>query len=89
MFDLIRLATSFAQDMAALARQITMIAQETRASLTPFRLDTGYSDDALLYAPGTGYGEPAAYGVFGRDPASTWENASQGYTPASGSPSRL
>jgi HAMP domain-containing protein len=64
VIELVRLSSAFARDVAKMARQINIIAQEVRAGVTPFRLAKG-DEESTLYAPGTGYGGmPASYGPF-------------------------
>jgi methyl-accepting chemotaxis protein len=61
--ELARVAEGFARDVAQMARQISILTQELRTGVLPFRLDPGGDDGGDLYAPGTGYGEmPSAYG---------------------------
>lgn len=67
VFELVRLSSGFAQDVASLARQIATITQEMRSGVAPFRLENREEDTSMLYAPGTGYNnEPVGYGAFGQ-----------------------
>lgn len=67
VFELVRLSSGFAQDVASLARQIAAITQEMRSGVAPFRLENSEDDPSMLYAPGTGYNnEPVGYGAFGQ-----------------------
>lgn len=67
VFELVRLSSGFAQDVAALARQIAAITQEMRSGVAPFRLENSDEDTSMLYAPGTGYNnEPVGYEAFGQ-----------------------
>jgi methyl-accepting chemotaxis protein len=50
-----RLASTFAQEVATLSRQIMVITQEMRAGLTSFRIESGAQPDPALYPPGSGY----------------------------------
>lgn len=63
VYDLLRLSQGFAQDMATFSRQLMGVTQEVRAGVSPFRISP-QEEDALLYEPGTGYAEPAAFGRF-------------------------
>lgn len=68
LMDLVRLSSGFAQDVAALARQMMIINQEMRSGVAPFRLDANdASSNSTLYAPGTGYNEPARFEQFGQE----------------------
>ena len=67
VYELVRLASGFAQDVASLARQIAAITQEMRSGVAPFRLENTEDDTSMLYAPGTGYNnDPVGYGAFGQ-----------------------
>lgn len=67
VFEMVRLSSGFAQDVASLARQIATITQEMRSGVTPFRLESSEEDTSTLYTPGTGYNnEPVGYGAFGQ-----------------------
>ena len=71
MLDLVRLASTFAQDASSMARQVIGITDELRAGLLPFRLEAASPTERgepALYAPGTGFGEPADYRSFGHIP---------------------
>jgi hypothetical protein len=50
-----RLASTFAQEVATLSRQVMVITQEMRAGLTSFRIESGAQPDPTLYPPGSGY----------------------------------
>lgn len=72
MLDLVRLSSTFAQDAASMARQVIGITDELRAGLLPFRLEAASPTERgepALYAPGTGFSEPAGYRSFGRMPS--------------------
>jgi hypothetical protein len=55
--DFGRLASTFAQDVSTLSRQVMVITQELRAGLTVFRMESGGQPDPTLYPPGSGYRE--------------------------------
>lgn len=51
-----RMAASFAQDVATLARQLMLVTQEMRAGVTPFQLDPNAEENDAFYMPGMGVG---------------------------------
>jgi methyl-accepting chemotaxis protein len=53
--DLGQLASTFAQEVSALSRQIKVIAQELRAGLTAYRIESSGQHEPTLYPPGSGY----------------------------------
>jgi methyl-accepting chemotaxis protein len=55
--DVGRLASTFAQEVSTLSRQVMVITQELRAGLTVFRIESGGQPDPTLYPPGSGYRE--------------------------------
>jgi methyl-accepting chemotaxis protein len=59
-FDLLRLSSEFANEVATLARQTMLLTREMRAHVAPFRLDQtqGSEIDLPLYTPGTDYSSP-------------------------------
>jgi methyl-accepting chemotaxis protein len=61
--ELARLAEVFARDVAQMARQVSILTQELRTGVLPFRLDPTGDDGGDLYVPGTGYGDmPSGFG---------------------------
>jgi hypothetical protein len=56
--DLTRLSAAFANDVAALARQILHVSAEMREGLVPFRLEAGPGGDLGQFGPGQ-FGAPA------------------------------
>ena len=79
--DLGRLASTFAQEVSTLSRQITVITQELRAGLTAFRIESGGQHETTLYPPGSGYREVAP------PDSGPWSGARSPY-PAPQSPSQ-
>jgi methyl-accepting chemotaxis protein len=63
--ELVRLATVFAEDVAALARQIVLITQEMRAGLAPFRLPPPGATSSMMGATDAGYDGEQAYPGYG------------------------
>lgn len=61
-FDLLKLSSDFANEVATLARQTMLLTREMRTHVAPFRLDQtqGSEIDLPLYTPGTGYSGPAS-----------------------------
>lgn len=79
VYEFVRVATDFAQETSALARQLLVVGQEMRVSVTPFQLDSGSDDSAMWnqemeYQPNppTFPNQPNGY------------NQSNGYNPANG-----
>jgi hypothetical protein len=64
--EVTRLASGFAQDIAALCRQLMHITNEMRDGLAPFRLEAETAEGATLYAPGTGSDDPPALDAHAR-----------------------
>jgi hypothetical protein len=49
--------------VAQMARQVSILTQELRTGVLPFRLDQAGDDGGDLYAPGAGYGDvPSGFG---------------------------
>ena len=74
-FELLRLSSDFANEVATLARQTMLLTREMRAHVAPFRLDQtqGGEIDLPLYRPGTGYSNPSSQGPLGHEQVSWFQ----------------
>lgn len=76
-FDLLRLSTDFANEVATLARQTMLLTREMRTHVAPFRLDQTQGNegeiDLPLYTPGTGYSSPSSHEPMDREQISWYQ----------------